>query len=107
MWFKKTYRWNNEQFLRKACDQMTKELNWDSLDSGCLHHTVSQAKTIDGQQIIVGVVTEMDMWDEIIKHIQDECRQNDFPQETPVWLYVPKNLIVPVSISEKTNIIRV
>ncbi|TAL31283.1 MAG: hypothetical protein EPN93_18150 [Spirochaetes bacterium] len=92
---RKGHRWNTERFLQAACDQMVKELDWDSIDSGCLHHTVSKAKTIDGRQIIVGVITEMNMWEELIEHIRDERAHCNFPRETPVWLYVPQDLSIP------------
>jgi hypothetical protein len=103
----KDHRWNTERFLRKACDQMAEELDWDSLDSGCLHQTVSKAKTIDGQQIIVGVIMEMNEWEELIKHIQDERTHYNFPQEIPVWLYVPKDLVIPDSVAGKMKIRRI
>ena len=104
MRWEKEYFWNDEKFLCKACDQMIKQLDWDSLDSGRLHHVASEARTLDGQQIIVGVISKANVWDEALKDAEDECKYCQLPETTPLWLYVPEDLNVPDNIAKQVCI---
>lgn len=67
---------------------MTEELDWDSLDSGRLHCTVSPARTVDGTAIVVAVI---DRADSIPQALEDAAMGQ---ATAPLWLYVPKNLDV-------------
>jgi hypothetical protein len=51
-------RWSREAFLREACALMVTEMDWDSLDSGRLHHATSVATDLAGVPVIVGVLDD-------------------------------------------------
>ena len=98
MWIKKEHRWNDEEFLRRACDQMTGELNWDSLDSGCLHRTFSTAETLDGRHVIIAVVNRANIWEEVLRDVEDERQTARRQASMPLWIYVPEHFDVPEEI---------
>ena len=45
---------------------MLAELDWDSLDSGRLHWTASRAKTLAGQRVVVGVLSDFSKFEEVL-----------------------------------------
>jgi len=99
--FKKEHRWNDEKFLRRACDEMARELDWDSLDSGCLHHAVSSAKTLDGRHVIIAVVNSVNNWEEVLDDAAAERQHAAQPTSAPLWIYVPGDFDVPEEIARK------
>lgn len=104
MRIKKEHRWNDEGFLRRACDQMTEELNWDSLDSGCLHLTFSTAETLDGRHVVIAVVNIANIWGEVLRDVEDERQNARWPASTPIWIYVPEHFDVPEEITKQVII---
>jgi hypothetical protein len=71
---------------------MVAELDWDSLDSGCLHWTVSRAKTLSGEQVIVGVLDDPSMFSDALQNAE-EAREPDWKSPpAPLWLYVPNEM---------------
>lgn len=87
--------WVDEQFLQVACDVIAVELDWDSLYSGCLHRATSSAKTPTGSPVIVGVLGQPDRISELLKDAEQERTYNGLPDDTPLWLYVPADLLLP------------
>jgi hypothetical protein len=112
-------RWNDERFLRRACDQMAAELDWDSLDSGCLHWAVSRAKTMADEMVIVAVVSHPSTIDDVVNDAQDERRNemqgarwrgvtgHRLPDDTPLWLYVPTDFELPNDLPSTVVVKRV
>jgi hypothetical protein len=84
-------RWNSESFLRRACDAMLDELDWDSLDSGRLHHSSSIARTLGGEVVIVAVVDDLSRMTTVLEDVAAERRHVGEP-DAPLWLYLPRGL---------------
>ena len=74
---------------------MADELDWDSLDSGCLHWTVSRAKTLDGDKVIVGVVSDASALRLVFEHAGSARAPDWETPPAPLWLYVPSDLELP------------
>ncbi len=99
--------WVDEPFLRAACDVIARELDWDSLHSGCLHRATSQAKTLAGSPLIVGVLGQAEHLAELLREAEQDRRENGFSVDTPLWLYVPASLPLPSSLPPAVVIKRV
>lgn len=93
-------RWAEEPFLRAACDAMVADIDWDSVDSGRLHHATSTAKTLAGGRVVIGVLDTPDRLEDLLLDAEEEKRGNNFPVNTPVWLYIPADLGVPRGLPE-------
>ena len=93
-------RWTDEQFLHAACDAMVVELDWDSLDSGRLHHATSAAKTLTGISVVVGVLDRSDCLETFLHDANEEKRYSELPPNTPVWLYIPSGIPLPSDLPE-------
>jgi hypothetical protein len=89
-------QWSDERFLRKACDQMAAEMDWDSLDSGRLHRATCAAKTLAGEPVIVGVLDHADILPAVLKDAEQERGNEQLPVGTPIWLYMPAGLPSPL-----------
>ncbi len=88
-------RWNRESFLRAACDVMTNELDWDSLDSGCLHFATSPGRMLDGTPVVVGVLDRLDVIAEVLEDAEETRRGEGAERNgAPLWLYAPEGLDV-------------
>lgn len=74
---------------------MLLELDWDSLDSGCLHWTVSKARTFGDMAVVIGVLDEPDRLTDLLDDAAAERQQEGLPETTPLWLYVPRELVLP------------
>jgi len=90
-------RWNTEPFLQLACDEMVRELDWGTLDSGRLHHAVSAARTIGGEAIVVAVLSDFSKLDEVLEDAENERRHENLPSAAPLWLYVPESMATEYS----------
>ena len=77
---------------------MTRALDWDSLDSGCLHQATSLARTMEGTSIIVGVLDQVEQLSELLDQAEQDRRENQLPPETPLWLYVPTSFNTPLGL---------
>ena len=71
---------------------MTEELEWDSLDSGRLHHATSPAVTADGARIIVGVLHQLALLPDVVADADASREARDGWEDAPLWLYVPAEL---------------
>jgi hypothetical protein len=101
-----TDRWSREAFLQKACSLMVAEVDWDSLDSGRLHHATSAARDLGGVPVIVGVLDDPSMLSAVLDDAATERRDSGHPNAA-LWLYVPQDMTVPPSSSDKLMIHRV
>jgi hypothetical protein len=101
-----TDRWSREAFLQKACSLMVAEVDWDSLDSGRLHHATSAARDLAGVPVIVGVLDDPSMLFAVLDDAATERRDSGHPNAA-LWLYVPQDMTVPPSSSDKLMIHRV
>jgi hypothetical protein len=99
-------RWSREPFLREACSLMVTELDWDSLDSGCLHHTTSIARDLAGVPIIVGVLDDASVLSAVLDDAAADRRDFGHP-DASLWLYVPYDLEMPSGSSDRVIIRRV
>lgn len=97
---KEPQRWVDERFLRVACGAIAAELDWDSLDSGCLHRATSRAKTPAGSPLIIGVLDQVARLSELLEDAEQDRRDNGLPTDTPLWLYVPADLPLPEVLPE-------
>jgi hypothetical protein len=84
-------RWNTEVFLREACDAIALEIEWDSIDSGRLHHTSSAARTHDGTPILVAVIDNELAMPDVFEDLVAE-REDANLSDAPLWLYVPHDM---------------
>lgn len=91
-------RWVEERVLQLACNAMTRDLDWDSLDSGRLHRATSLAKTLTGNSIIVGVLDQARRVSELLADADHDRRNHGLPLETPLWLYVPIAFHAPIDL---------
>lgn len=91
-------RWAEEPFLRAACDAMTADLDWDSLDSGRLHRATSSAKTLGGAPVVVGVLDKAERLEDFFRDAEEEMRDGALPLSTTIWLYVPNGLQLPCDL---------
>ncbi|MEM9567144.1 MAG: hypothetical protein AAF974_02465 [Cyanobacteria bacterium P01_E01_bin.34] len=94
----KLRRWNSDPFLQTACNIMAEELDWDSLDSGCLHRAASFALTVDGTSIVVAVLNRADA---IPEALEDAAIVSATAQ---LWLYIPRTL--DVGVPDKRVVLR-
>jgi hypothetical protein len=101
-----TDRWNREAFLRKACALMVTEVEWDSLDSGCLHHATSVARDLAGVPVIVGVLDDPAMLSAVLEDAAADRKDAGHPNAA-LWLYVPEDMTVPPISWDKLTIRRV
>jgi hypothetical protein len=99
-------RWNREAFLRTACSLMVTEVDWDSLDSGRLHHATSAARDLAGVPVMVGVLDDPAMLSAILDDAAAERKDLGHP-DAALWLYVPQDMTVPPSSWDKLTIRRV
>ena len=99
-------RWSREAFLRAACALMVTELDWDSLDSGRLHHATSVATDLAGVPVIVGVLDDGSRLPAVLDDAAAERRDSGHP-DAPLWLYVPHDMEVGSGSSERLVIRRV
>lgn len=105
---KTTRRWNSEPFLRAACDQIVQEVDWDRLDSGCLHWTVSLATALPtNERVIVGVLSDMQMFNKVLAHAAEARKEEELPEDVPIWIYVPELARLPDRIPSVVVIKRV
>lgn len=97
--------WNKEAFLNFACDRISKDLDWDSIDSGRLHHTCCKAKTFEGKDVIVAVFDRVSVLNDVKEDIKLEKGINNI-HEYEVWLYVPQELSFDRSKFPNSKVIR-
>lgn len=81
--------------MRKACDRIAQELDWDTIDVGCLHRTTSVAHTVDGRAVIVGVLTKPGYGQALFADAKQDMTERALSQATPLWIYVPEGFPVP------------
>ena len=94
----RTKRWIEENFLQDACRMMVKELDWDSLDSGRLHHSTSRAKTNSGEGIVIAALSDVEQLSTLLEDADSERQYESLPAEAPLWLYVPMQLKLPSNL---------
>lgn len=94
-WKREDDRWCDEPFLRKACDLIARELDWDTINSGCLHRTTSVAQTLDGHPVVIGVLTKPDYWQAVLDDANQDMAEKGLSRTTPLWLYVPEGFPLP------------
>jgi hypothetical protein len=99
-------RWSSEAFLRDACDAMAEELDWDTIDSGCLHRASCAGRTLDGRWVVVAVLDTVTVLSSVLDDVQTE-RLETGRNSAVLWLYVPKGLELPPEIEEDAHIRRV
>ena len=71
---------------------MGEELDWDSLDSGRLHHATTAALTMAGAPVVVGVFTKPEVMQAVLADAEDERKERGFPTDALIWLYVPEEV---------------
>ena len=98
--------WSREAFLRAACTLMVTELDWDSLDSGRLHHATSVARDPAGVPVIVGVLDDASLLSAVLEDAAAERRDSGHPN-APLWLYVPHDMEMPSDLSGRLIVRRV
>jgi len=88
---RRSQRWNQEVFLREACNQMAAEVDWDSLDSGRLHHACSVATSNDGERVIVAACDDPKVLAIVLNDAEHE-RAFESEPSAPLWLYIPTDM---------------
>ena len=101
-----THRWSREAFLREACSLMATELDWDSLDSGRLHHATSVASDLAGVPVIVGVLDDASVLSAVLDDAAADRRDYGHPNAS-LWLYIPHDMQLPTGSSDGLIIRRV
>ncbi len=99
-------RWSREAFLREACNAIAVDVDWDTIDSGRLHHASCAARTADGGSVVVAVLDNESVLSSVLEDAREE-RSEAGQSSAPLWLYVPAGVDLRVPIDEKIEIRRV
>jgi hypothetical protein len=96
----KEKRWFDELFLRRACERISVEIEWDSIDSGRLHWTTVACTSESGQRVIVGVFSEHGRLSDVLQDADRERKEEGLPEVTPLWLYFPKDMDISEDVPD-------
>ena len=93
-WFTrpKPERFNSLAFVVAACDRITLDLDWDTVNAGALDYCTDAVRTIDGAPVIIGVI---DCPDKLAAVVEDSgVLRSEQPEweSAPLWLYAPPSL---------------
>ena len=93
-WFKrpKQERFNSLPFVVAACDQITLDLDWDTVNAGALDYATDAVRKLDGTPVVIGVVDDPGKLAAVVTDAELTRAERPEWESAPLWLYAPATL---------------
>ena len=93
-WFKrsKPERFNSLPFVVAACDLITQDLDWDTVNAGALDYCTDAVRMLDGTPVVIGVIDYPEKLAAIISDSEMIRAEHAEWESAPLWLYAPSSM---------------